>query len=52
MVYTRERFFLKNILRVVCTFKKAFKNVEIKVDVQKGALGFREIFGNRCVGFI
>ena len=25
----------------MCTFKKAIKNVEVKVDVQKGALGFK-----------
>ena len=26
----------------MCTPKKAIKNVEVKVDVQKGALGFRK----------
>ena len=25
---------------LVCKFKKIVKNVEVKVDVQKGALGF------------
>ena len=27
---------------LVCTFKKVIKNVEVKVDVQKGTLGRRE----------
>ena len=26
---------------LVCIIRKASKNVEVKVDVQKGALGFR-----------
>ena len=37
---------------VVCTFEKAMKNVKVKVNVQKGALGFRENFDNRCVSSI
>ena len=37
---------------VVCTFEKTIKNVEVKVDVQKGALGFRENFDNRYVSSI
>ena len=37
---------------LVCTFKRVIKNVQIKVDVQKGALGFRENNDNRCVNFI
>ena len=48
ITYIRERhyFFL------VCTFKKAIKNDEVKADVQKRALGFRENFDNKCVSFI
>jgi hypothetical protein len=40
----------------VCTFKRAIKNVQAKVDAQKGgtmgALGFKEKIGNRCVSSI
>jgi len=36
--YIRERYYFS----IVCTSVKAIKNVEVKVDVQMGALGFRE----------
>ena len=36
----------------MCTFRKVVKSVEVKVDVQKGALGLEDYFDNRCVGFI
>ena len=36
----------------MCTFRKAIKNFEVKVDVQKGALRFKGKFDNKCVGFI
>ena len=29
-------------------FEKAIKKIEAKVDIQKGALRFREKFDNRC----
>ena len=35
----------------MCTFEKAITNVEVKVDVQKGALGFRDNIDNRCTSF-
>ena len=31
----------RGIFVLVYTFKKSIKNVEVKVDVQKGALGLR-----------
>ena len=34
---------------LLCTLKKAIKNYEVKVDVQKGALRFREKVDNGCV---
>ena len=37
---------------LMCTFKKIVKNVDVKVDVQKGALGFRKIIDNKCVSSI
>ena len=37
---------------LVCTFKKAMKNFESKVDVQKGAIRFREEIDNRYASFI
>ena len=38
IIYIRERYYFS----LVCTFNKAIKNFEVKVDVQKGALRFRE----------
>jgi hypothetical protein len=32
---------------LVCTYRKAFKNIKGKVDVQKGALGFKEKIDNK-----
>jgi len=38
---------------LVCTFRKAIKNFEVKVNVQKvEALRLRARFDNRCVNFI
>ena len=37
IVYIRGRHYFP----LVCTFKKDIKNVEVKVIVQKGPLGFR-----------
>ena len=34
------------------TSKKVIKLYEVKVDVQHGALRFREIYDNRCVSFV
>ena len=48
IVYIRERYYFS----LVCTFKKAIKNVEVKVDVQKGPLGFRRKAENTFVSFI
>ena len=39
-------------LSLVCIFKMAIKDVEAKIDVPKGVLGFREENDNRCVGFM
>jgi len=36
----------------VFTFVKASKNFKVEVDVQKGALRFREEIDNRCASFI
>ena len=36
----------------MCTIKKAIYNVEVKVDAQKGAVGFRGKTNIRCVNFI
>jgi hypothetical protein len=47
IIYIRERSYFS----VVCTFRKAIKYIEAKVDVPKGPLKFRE-FDNRCVSFI
>lgn len=44
----RERYYFSSI----CIFKKAIKNVEIKVDVQKWALRFRIFLDSRCVSTI
>lgn len=35
------------LFSLVCTKKKTTKNVEVKVDAEKGALGFIENFDNR-----
>ena len=48
IVYKRERYYFS----LVCTFTKPFKNFEVIVDSQKGALRFRISFGNRCASFI
>ena len=48
IVYIRERHYFTQ----VCTFQKAIKNVEVKVDVQKGALGFKGKTYNIFVSFI
>ena len=37
---------------LVCAFKEPIKKVEVKVDVQKGALGFRGKFDRRCASSI
>lgn len=42
----------RNYISLVCKFKKASTDVEGKVDIQKGALGFRGRVDNRCVTFI
>ena len=47
IIDVRERYYI--IFFLVCTFKKAIKNVEVKVDGQKGPLGFREKFDNKYV---
>ena len=41
------------IFSLVCTLKRLFRKIDVKVDVQKGALRFRDFFdNNRCVSFI
>jgi hypothetical protein len=38
---------------VVCTFREAIKNSQVKVDVQKRAMRFRdEQLDNRCLRFM
>ena len=37
---------------LVCTFKKAANSVEVKVDVQNGALEFRGKMDDRCLSFV
>ena len=49
--YTQERGVIFKFFFLVCTFKNAIMNVDVKVDVQKGALGFREI-DNICASSI
>ena len=45
-VYIRERY----CFYVVCTLRKAIKDSQVKVDVQKRALKFREKqLDNRCL---
>ena len=44
----RERYYCF----LVCTYEKAINIVEVKIDVQKRALRFREKTNNRCVSFI
>lgn len=48
IVYIRDthRFSL------VCMFNKALKNLQVKEDVQWGALRFREKLDKRCASFI
>jgi hypothetical protein len=48
IIYITEKYYYF----VVCTFEKAMKNVEVKVSVQKRALGFREKIDNKCVSSI
>ena len=48
IVYIRERYSFS----LVCTSKNSIKFYEVKVDVQKGALSFREKIDNRHVSFI
>ena len=38
IVYIRDRYYFS----LVCTFRKAINFFEVKVDVQKGSLRFRE----------
>lgn len=38
IIYTRKRYYFS----LLCTFKKAIEDFELKVDVQKGPLRFRE----------
>ena len=40
------------LFSLVCTFRKAIKNFEVKVNVQKWDLRFRARLENRCVSFI
>ena len=49
IVYIRERYCFFSL---VCTSKKAFKLYEVKVDVQKGPLKFREKIDDKYVNFI
>ena len=44
IIYIRERHYFSPMW----TFQKAIKNVEVKVDVQKGALSLRRKTDNRC----
>ena len=37
IICIRERYYFS----LLCKFIKAIKNVEVKVDVQEGSLGFR-----------
>ena len=48
IVYIRERYYFS----LVCTFKNAIKNSEVKIDVQKGASRIRENIDNRWTTFI
>ena len=48
IVKIKERFIYLFVF-VVCTFKNAIQLYEIKIDVQKGALRFREISDSRFV---
>ena len=48
ILHIRERCYFS----LVCIFKKFIKNLNPKVDVQKGTLKSREMFDNRCVSFI
>ena len=48
IMYTKERY----CFSLLCTLIKVIKNIEVKVDVQKGALRYREKFDNRLVRFI
>ena len=36
----------------MCTFRKDVKNLEVKVDIQIGALRFNEEVDNKFVGYI
>ena len=48
VVCIRERYSFS----LVCIYKKAIKYFEVKVDVQRGPLGFRDFFDNKCVSYI
>ena len=48
IVYIREGFNVS----LVCTHKYDIVICEVKVDVQKGALRFRDFLDNRCVSFM
>ena len=48
IIYIRVRCYLS----LVCTFEKATKNLDVKVDVRKGALGFRGNTNNEGASFI
>ena len=48
VIYIRERYYFS----LVYISKKVVNFFEVKVDVQKGPLGFREFFYNNCASFI
>jgi hypothetical protein len=49
VLHLRERYYFS----LVCIFKKVIiLFFEVKVDVQKGVVRFREKFNTRCVSFI
>ena len=39
-------------MSLVCAFKKAIKNLEVKVDLQKGASRLENCFDKRCASFM
>ena len=48
IVRIKERYYFS----LECTFRKVVKGWKVKINVQRGALRFREKFDNRCVNFI
>ena len=48
IVYIRERISFS----LMWTYKKAITNYEVKVDVQKGVLRFKEKVDSGCVSFL